>query len=110
MRHDKNGMMQAGLPLFVFAFATFGMACLRVCKRVGRAALDLDDYANELLFQMKEEDVLVCSTMQGVTVKVNFEELFKAWQSFANHVQTVVIAKHPRESYLCLLATHRRIS
>lgn len=95
MSQNEVGLLKPGLPLLVPAFATLGMACLRLCEQVGRAALDLDDYANELLFQIKGADVLVCSTMLGITVRVNFEELFEAWQSFAKHVKSVVVAKHP---------------
>ncbi len=91
----RDGVSVPGIPLLIPHFATFGMACLRVCKQVGRAALELDDYAHELLFQTKGEDVLICSTMLRTTIRVNFEELFEAWQSFAKHVQRIVISKYP---------------
>jgi hypothetical protein len=95
MGPSETGALELGLPLMVPAFATFGMACLRLCKQEGRAALDLDDYAHELLFRMAGDDVLVCSTMRGLTVKVNYNSLFTAWLTFAREVIRVVNARHP---------------
>lgn len=97
MSVNDVGVLEPGLPLFIPAFATFGMACLRLCRQVGHAALDLDDYGHELLFKIKDDDVLICSTMRRLTVAVDFEALFNAWESFANHVKTTVISKHPEK-------------
>ncbi len=94
---NKNGSLDQYLPLLVEPFAAFGMACLRLAKQTGRAALDLDDYAHELLFQMAGREILVCSTMRGKTVKTNYDLLFKEWLVFAEEVQRVVVLRHPEK-------------
>lgn len=93
----NEGLPVPGILLLIPAFATIGLACLRVCKQVGRAALELDDYGHELLFQMKNDNVLVCSTMLRTTITVDFQELFEAWQAFVKKVKHVVISRHPEK-------------
>src|SRR5437763_12889772 len=72
---NEDGSLQTHLPLLVPAFATFGAACLRLAKQRGRSALVLDDYGHELLFQMMNGDILVCSTISGRTVQIDYEVL-----------------------------------
>jgi hypothetical protein len=100
MSHSETGSLQPGLPLLVAPFATLGMASLRLAKETGRAALDLDDYAQELLFKMNGREIIICSTMLQVTVPVSYEDLFAGWLRFARRVKEVVVEKHPdRASY-----------
>jgi hypothetical protein len=95
---SRTGESLLGIPLLIPAFATLGMACLKLCRKVGRAALDLDDYGHELLFRMDGENVLICSTMLRTTVTVKFDELFEAWRLFVEEVKRIVILKHPEKS------------
>ena len=53
MSPNDAGVLEPALPLFIPAFTTFGMACLRLCRQIGHAALDLDDYGHEVLFKLK---------------------------------------------------------
>ena len=106
---NETGESVPGIRLLIPPFATFGMACLRLTRQVGHAALELDDYAQELLFKISGEDVLICSTMLRTTVPVNFEQLFEAWQSFALKVKGSVIKRHPEKvdyGYWALIDQH----
>lgn len=91
----QEGALRPYLPLLLPGFAMFGLACLRLAGRHGRAALELDDYSHELLFQLSGEHVLVCSTMYGRTVKAGHEKLLAAWLGFAREVQEAVVQRHP---------------
>src|SRR4051812_21605694 len=74
---DDDGSLVPNLPLFLPKFAALGMACLRLAKQTGRAALELDDYANELLFHVTADEVSVSNARSGRTATVGYEDLFK---------------------------------
>jgi hypothetical protein len=87
-----------GLRLFVPGFATFGMACLRVARQVGRSAMDVDDYGDELLFRLQNENIVVCRTGGTPTPQsVRYEVLLKAWARFGESVHDAVLARHPEK-------------
>jgi hypothetical protein len=92
-----GGIDNPWLPLMLPGFATFGMACLRLIKPVGRATLELDDYAHALLFQMDGADLLICSTIVNTAVRVHYDILFATWGAFAALVRDTVIQRHPEK-------------
>ena len=75
------------LPLSLASFATWGMACLRVADKSGEAVLELDEYANAILFKKVGEQILVHNTMNGLTAKVSYDILFSTWKEFAYQVR-----------------------
>ena len=92
----KPDTLEPWLRLLVPEFAAFGMACLHVIEKEGRAALELDDYAQELLFQMTGAQVLVWSTRLGNSAQVRYSTLFDAWMEFGETVRRAC-DQHPKK-------------
>ena len=97
-RHE-DGTYEYSLPLLVCPFAAFGLACLRVARKSGRAALELDDYANQLRFIMTGSEVTIDSTRVGSAVCIPYDALFGAWKGFASTVREIVSDRHPNRPY-----------
>ncbi|HKF58346.1 MAG TPA: hypothetical protein VKJ45_23080 [Blastocatellia bacterium] len=93
-------MLQHGMRLKVPAFATWGLACLRVARSRGRATLDLDDYGSELMFKAEGSSILILSNWTLEQVKVDYDIILAAWHSFAMSVREEVLRREPdRESW-----------
>ena len=95
--YTQDGSLRSNLPLLVPAFVTLGLACLRLAKQTGRAALELDDYANELLFRVTGDEISICSTMWGRTARLDYEPLFDYWLNFAKDARSVITQRHPEQ-------------
>lgn len=102
----ETGIVENTLPLLVPAFATLGVASLRVAEKIGWSVLELDDYGSELIFKKNDSLIKIKSTRTGVTVEVDYLELLTVWQSFGKLVKNIVIERNPeKKDYLwwCLL-------
>jgi hypothetical protein len=98
MSHGPDGALVPNLPLFLPKFAGLGSACLRLAKQHGRAGLELDDYANELLFYVTAEGVSVSNKRYETTVTTSYDDLFKKWLAFAEDLWQVVSQRNPEEA------------
>ena len=96
---DNSDTPFCWLRLFAPRFAAWGMACLRLLPRRQRAALDLDDYGQEILFKLDGDLVAVCSTILGVTARVKYQTLFVAWADFGQRVYKEAIQQPNGSSF-----------
>jgi hypothetical protein len=97
---SEGVMLQHGMRLFVPAFATWGLACLRVARSRGRATLDLDDYGSELMFKVEGSSILILSNWTLEQVRVDYDIILAAWHSLAMAVREEVLRREPdRESW-----------
>jgi hypothetical protein len=83
--------------LMLPAFAVWGLASLRVAKKHGQASLDLEDYGDDLLFQMDGDDILVQTTSGSGIARVSYTSLLQAWETFARAVYDTIAIRHPDE-------------
>jgi hypothetical protein len=79
-------------------FAMWGLVCVRQAAKLGRYALELDEYGDALLFQRDGSDMVVHATRLERSARVDIHALLTAWEAFATSVYDFTVAKFPVET------------
>lgn len=76
-------------PLYLAAFATWGLAALRVAVETGRAVLDLDEYGDSLFFKAEAGHITVfLDDDPPLTTVIDADTIIQTWTNFAREVQS----------------------